>query len=232
MIEEPKSLTIARRRPRPDEAMVDALRSAPTGHVLDAMMGAGAMTPEVKPLPGLPERICGPALTVENPPGDILATLAGLELIEPGQVLVVGFAGYRGCAAAGDVVTGILSNAGGAGLVTDGPLRDLAGLRAVGLPAFCTGLTPGSPVTKGPGRVGLPVVLAGQRVATGDVIVGDADGVVVVPLDDLPRVVEAVAKVAAAEAEMERRVAEGLRSIDAVRQMIEAGDDVTWVGDG
>lgn len=229
MIEEPPALRLARHRPMPDPALVEALRPHPTGFVLDAMMGAGAMSADVKPLPGLPHRLCGPALTVENPPGDILATLAALELLAPGQIVVAAAAGHRGCAAAGDRALGMMRNAGAAGFVTDGPLRDLDGLEAVGLPAFCTGLTPGSPVSRGPGTVGLPVVVGGVAVATGDVVVGDRDGVVVVPMARLAAVVEAVGRVAAAEAALDAEVAGGRRSVDAVRAMIEAGDDVAWV---
>ena len=229
MIEEPAALRIARDRPMPDPTLVAALAPHPTGFVLDAMLGAGAMDAAVKPLPGLPHRLCGPALTVGNRAGDILATLAALELVEAGQVVVAAFEGHRACAAAGDRALGMLRNAGAAGFVTDGPLRDLDGLAAVGLPAFCTGLTPGSPVARGPGTVGLPVVVGGVSVATGDVIVGDRDGVVVVPRAQLPKVVRAVERVAAAESALDAEVAEGRRSVDPIRRMVETGDGVEWV---
>ena len=228
MIEEPKRLRIARHRPRPDPAHVAALAAHPTGFVLDAMYGAGAMDARIKPLPGLPGRLCGPVLTVGNRPGDILASLAALEVIEAGQVLVAAFDGHAGCAAGGDRLVGMLRNAGGAGFVTDGPMRDLAGLADVGLPVFCAGLTPGSPVVAGPGTVGLPVVLGGVAVETGDVVVADADGVVVVPGRMVPAVAAAVDRVARAEAALDAEVAAGRASVDAIRAMLE-GDDVEWV---
>ena len=76
----------------------------------------------------------------------------------------------------------MMKNCGAAGFITDGPMRDLSGLRDVGLPAWCTGLTPASPVSKGPGSVGLDIEIGGVRVSSGDIIIADIDGIVAIPL--------------------------------------------------
>jgi len=237
MIEEPKPLRIARDLGpegasdwrRPTEAQIAAFRDQPTGFVLDAMMGMGAMSAAIKPCPGLSDRLCGPALPAGNRPGDLLATLASIHMARPGDIIVAAFEGYQGCAAAGDRVMGMLKNRGAAGFVTDGPLRDLAGLQGVGLPAFCTGLTPGSPVAKGPGTVGLPVSCGGQRVETGDMIVGDSDGIVVVPFEQIDRVIAALRDVAQAELALDAQVADGLAEIGLITAMIESGEEIDWV---
>ncbi|SFI46088.1 RraA family protein [Jannaschia pohangensis] len=237
MIEEPKALRIARDLGpdgtpgwrQPTAAQIAAFRDQPTGFVLDAMMGAGAMSAAIKPCAGLPDRLCGPALPVGNRPGDVLATLAAIHMVRPGDILVAGFDGYQGCAAAGDRVMGFLRNRGGAGFVTDGPLRDLTGLRGIGLPAFCTGLTPGSPVARGPGTVGLPVRCGGQQVETGDMIVGDSDGIVVVPFARIDAVIAALRGVAEAELSLDAQVADGLAEVGLISAMLESGEDIDWV---
>ncbi|RMD92044.1 MAG: RraA family protein [Alphaproteobacteria bacterium] len=213
MIEEPPKLTIRRPARRPSAAQIAAFRDVPTSFVVDAMRGAGALDQAIRPLEHggrLPAHVAGPALTAANGPGDVLATLAALAFLREGDVLVAGAAGYAGCAAAGDKVAGMARNAGAVALVTDGPMRDLDGIVAAGLPAWCTGLTPGSPYSTGPGRVGLPMQIGGQRVDTGDMIVADSDGVVVVPFEELDAVIAAIAEVRAAEAELDAEIAAGM----------------------
>ena len=126
-------------------------------------------------------------------------------------MLVAAAAGLTGCAVTGDLVLGMARNSGAVGFVTDGCVRDLPGLRAVGLPAFSVGVTPNSPARNGPGTVGFPIVVAGVHVASGDVVVADDDGVVIVPRERLAEVVARLPAIRAAEADMDRRVREGLR---------------------
>lgn len=229
MIEEPKRLRIARDLRRPTDTQVAALTGRPTGFVADAMWGVGAMAAGIAPLPGLPDRVCGPALTAGNRPGDLLGTLAAIHHAWDGCVLVAEAQGFAGCAAAGDRVMGMLRNRGAAGFVTDGPLRDLDGIEAVGLPVWGRGLTPNSPVARGPGTVGLPVSVGGLRVETGDVVVADRDGVVVVPFGSLDAVIAALDGVAEAERALDAEVAGGLAEIGSIAEVLESGEDVEWV---
>ena len=96
-------------------------------------------------------------------------------------MLVAATGGFAGAAVTGDLLLGVASNRGVVGFVTDGLVRDLADLEALSLPVYAMGVTPNSPGKRGPGTVGLPIVCGGSAVASGDVVVGDRDGVVVVP---------------------------------------------------
>ncbi|MEQ8354744.1 MAG: hypothetical protein RH942_04340 [Kiloniellaceae bacterium] len=230
MIEEPPVLTIRRTLRRPAAAQVAAFQGVATGLVVDAMFGGGALDGAIRPLaagPGGAGVTAGPALTADCGPADILATLAALNFIAPGDVVVAAFAGHQGCAAVGDRVCGMLRNAGAAGFVTDGPARDSAGIAAAGLPVWCSGLTPASPFSKGPGSVGFPIQIGGQEVETGDMVVADRDGVVIVPHEKIDAVIESLAKVRALEAELDAEVAAGLKVPAAIAELL-AGDQVKY----
>jgi len=175
MIEEPPLLLIKDKRRKPDPTKIDALRGVPTGILTDAMNGRGALSCRVSALSPdvLPTDVCGPALTCLCGPADILAILGSLYEISANEVLVIATDNWSGCAVTGDRVVGMIKNAGGAGVVTDGLVRDVAGVEAVGLPVFCAGVSPNSPFANGPGEIGFTVQLAGVSVDSGDVIVGD-----------------------------------------------------------
>ena len=111
----------------------------------------------------------------------------------------------------GDLVLGMARNCGAVGFVTDGCVRDLPGIRMVGLPCYCIGVTPNSPARSGPGTVGFPVTIAGHPVASGDVIVADQDGVVVVPQARLAEVIARLPAIRKAEGAMDQAVRDGLR---------------------
>ena len=119
---------------------------------------AGALDAAVKPI--IPSTIdfCGVALPCHAGPADNLAVFAALQVIEPGDVVVAAADGFRGTAVTGDLLLGMARNLGAVAFVTDGCVRDIAGIEAVGLPCFATGVTPNSPARNGPGTVGLPVV--------------------------------------------------------------------------
>ncbi len=225
MIEEPSALTVKRNRRRPTDAQIAAFQGVPTSFVVDAMFGGGALAPEIRPIGDGRDVHCvaaGPALTAECGPADILATLAALKFIRPGDILVSSFAAHQGCAAAGDRAMGMLKNCGAAGFVTDGPVRDYAGLVDVGLPVWCSGLNPGSPFTVGPGKVGLPVQIGGRQVDSGDMIVADRDGVVVVPFDRIDEVVERLDTIKTLETELDAQVAAGLRVPQSILDVVES----------
>ena len=230
MIEEPPLLTIRRPLPRPNAAQIAAFQGIPTSFVVDAMYGAGAMSPEIKPVgDGLDIdcRAAGPALTVDCGPADILALLGALGSITQGDIVVSAFHRHQGCAAAGDRVSAMIKNCGGAGLVTDGPVRDYAGIVDVDLPVWCTGLHPGSPFSKGPGSVGFPIQIGGQEVETGDMIVADRDGVVVVPFERIDAVIEMLAKVSELENELDAELRDGLNIPSAIEELL-ASDQVKY----
>lgn len=221
MIEEPPLLTVksTMRRPRADQ--VAAFKDVPSSVVADALPG-GALDASIAALEGTAGRAVGPALTAGNGPADMLATAAALSFLTPGDVLVAAHGGFRGAAAAGDRVTGMMRNGGAAALVTDAPVRDHAGILATRLPVWCAGLTPASPYTNGPGWVGFPVEIGGQRVSTGDLIVADRDGVVVVPLDEIDRVIERVSEIMELERALDEEVTGGRTTFAPVEEILKS----------
>lgn len=224
MIEEPPLLTINRRVERPDPKLVAKLRGAQTGHIVDVLGGLGAMTAAIKPVAGAPPAmwpLCGPALTCACKPGDHLALIGALAESKPGDVIVAAIDGYLGTAVVGDLMMGIAKNRGLAGLVTDGAVRDVDGILKVGLPVFCAGVSPNSPAKTGPGTVGTPVTLGGLTVSSGDVVVGDRNGIVVVPKARLEDVIAGLEHVRALEEKMDKAVADGLTFSERWRGLLD-----------
>jgi 4-hydroxy-4-methyl-2-oxoglutarate aldolase len=210
MIDNPPMLTIHRGWARPDPALVAAFRGAQTSHVCDAMEGRGAVDWQIKPVDPGNGVFCGPALTAWAYPADIAAMFGALAEAQPGDVIMLACDGFTATAVIGDLAAGMMKNKGVAAFVTDGLARDRAGIIATGLPLFAKGIVPNSPALNGPGTVGAPVVLGGVHVNPGDIIVGDADGVVVVPQARAREVLETLGRIRTAEAAMEAQVKAGL----------------------
>lgn len=230
MLEEPPLLQIQRPHKRPSDAQIAALKDQPTGFLCDAMDGKGALDPSLQLLDicALPTKFCGVAITSENGPDDLLGLLGSLSQIQPGDVVVAGTNGWRNSAVTGDRVMGMCRNNGAVGFVTDGMVRDLEGLVEVGLPIVCAGMTPNSPFTKGPAKVGTPIVLGGVRIASGDLIVADRTGTVVVPFEKIDQVIETVNRVSGLEAEMDGKVVGGQKIPAAIAGLLET-DKVSWL---
>ncbi|MEO7940897.1 MAG: hypothetical protein ABIR55_19915, partial [Burkholderiaceae bacterium] len=111
----------------------------------------------------------------------------------------------------GDVLLGMARNVGVVALITDGMVRDIDGLNAVGIPVFARGLSPNSPYKDGPGEIGLPIAIGGIVVNAGDLIVGDQDGLVVVAREQVDAVATELATVAAKEKLMDGWVRDGAK---------------------
>jgi 4-hydroxy-4-methyl-2-oxoglutarate aldolase len=222
MIVDPPVLTIRANFPRPEARFVAAFAGAQTGNVVDAMGGSGALDFAIKPLEPASKVMVGVALTCNCGPGDNLALFGALSIAEPGDILVAATGAFKGAAATGDLMLGMAHNRGIAGLVTDGLVRDVAGALAVGLPVYCAGVSPNSPARNGPGTVGEPIDLGGLRIESGDILVGDRDGVVVVPRGRAAAVVEVLATVRAAEAALEAKIVAGLEIPEFVEAILNS----------
>lgn len=194
--------------PRPGEALLQAFRNTPTGQVCDAMDRLGALDWRIKPLS--PESaLCGPALTVRTRPGDNLMVWKAVDVAQPGDVLVIASYGHTVTSTFGEFVVKAARAKGVAGIVCDGMCRDLSGIRATGLPTFVLGASPAAPGKDGPGEIGGRVSCGGVVVEAGDIVVGDEDGVVVVPLADGRAVALALAAVRQKEASMQANLDAG-----------------------
>lgn len=206
---------------RPQPESYAAFADVPTGNVCDAMDRFGAMDYQIRPLDQA-MRLCGPALTVRTRPGDNLALYKALDVARPGDVLVIATYDYTTGSTFGDIVVSIAKKKGLAGMVCDGLCRDASGIRATKLPVFVRGLSPSSPQKDGPGEIGAPISCGGVTVSPGDIIVGDEDGVVVVPRRDLTIVAERLKAVIKKEEKMLAAVESGVLISDQVKALFDA----------
>ncbi len=225
MIKDPPLLTIRRNFPRPTSEEMAAFSGVPTGYAVDAMGGRGALDYRIKPLAPATSIMVGVAITCHCGPADNLALFAALAVAKPGDILVAATDSFTSTSVTGDLLLGMARNRGLLGLVTDGLVRDVAGILGVGLPVYCAGITPNSPVRNGPGTVGLPVVVGGAAIESGDVILGDDDGIAVIPRGEASTVLRRLSDVRAAEAALEAKVKAGLEIPDFI-QAILASDRV------
>ncbi|MEO1265467.1 MAG: RraA family protein [Pseudomonadota bacterium] len=228
MLKDPPVLEIKRTWSRPNLDLLTRFDGAQSGHLVDAMSGRGGLSAAIKPL--LPEaaHFIGTALPVATGPNDNLAILAGVAKASPGDVIVAASDRFEGSAVCGDIVAMLAKNAGCAGIVIDGMARDLIGIEGVGLPVFARGVTPNSCVKSGPGRVGFPIAIGDVPVAPGDIVMGDRDGVVIVPQARLDEVIASVEAIRAAESKVIAEVEQGLTAFAAIEEMLNS-DRVTYV---
>ena len=227
MLDNPPLVTIHSGFKRPDPALVEEFRGAQTSHLADAMDGRGALDYRIKPADPANASFVGPALTCFAYPADVLAVFAALSEAKPGDVIICANDAYTKTAVIGDLAAGMLKNAGVAAFVTDGMARDKAGIVAAGLPLFSAGIQPNSPAMNGPAIVGAPIVLGDVHVNPGDIVVGDADGVVVIPAHRLEIVLERLRRVQQAELLAVERVLSGATMSAAARALIEQAT-IVW----
>jgi len=209
---------------RPDVQTVAGFAEFETPAASDLMNRLYTMRPEIRPLtdPSLP--ILGPACTVKVYPGDNLMVHKSLDVARPGDVIVVAAGGSPMNAALGDLISTKARHRGVAGFVVDGFIRDLPAIRALGdFPVFARGVTPIGPLHRGPGEINFPIAAGGVVVNPGDIVVGDLNGVVVVPRDIADELLGRLIDQTAAEADYVAAVARGDFSNAWVDRLLEAG---------
>lgn len=222
MLEDPPILTIKKTWQRPSLTTINRLRGVQTGQAIDAMDGRGALDAAIKPLQPSCSSILGTAITCETGPNDNLAILGALAIAQRGDVLISATEGFAHSAVFGDNTAIMAKNKGLAGVVIDGMMRDLAGLLPVGLPLFCRGITPNSCVRSGPGRVGFPVAIGGVTIHSGDIVVGDRDGIVIVPQADLDRLLPRIDAILKAEAETQAKIKAGFDNLGGINDLLKS----------
>ena len=144
-------------------------------------------------------RLAGPAFTIEVRPGDNLMIHAAMSMARPGDVLVIDGKGDRSCALMGALMINACRKLGLAGVVIDAAVRDTEELRELGFPVFAVGSNPNGPTKNVPGRINWPVSCGGVAVHPGDLVVGDADGVVVIEREKAASLLAAAAQKVADE---------------------------------
>ena len=171
-------------------SLVKAARAFQASILADVGGRRGTLGGRIQPL-SKSMKIAGPAFTVEVRPGDNLMIHAALQLAQPGDVIVVDGKGDLSCALTGALMAAHAQKAGIAGFVIDGAVRDTDECARGSFPIFAAGANPNGPLKGAAGRINWPVSLAGTPVNPGDLIVGDADGVVVVPRETAAEIVKA-----------------------------------------
>lgn len=174
-----------------------SFKHLPTTAVSDATGGHTNLRSDIKPLADH-FKIAGRAVTVRLPDGENGAVLEAIRAAEEGDILVIDAKGNTNRAVAGDFVLSLAKGIGVQGFVVDGVIRDIAAIRELDFPVFSLGTTVASGNKNGGGKVNVPIAIGGVSIRPGDYIIGDVDGVVVVPHEDAERIV------AVAEAKLEK----------------------------
>ena len=177
----PAGYRIHPRAAGPEAGVVQAFKAIPVAAIGDAMsrnVGAIGLRQYHARLEAV---LCGPAVTVRVRPGDNLMIHKALMMVQSGDVLVIDGGGDVSQALVGGLMRTTCLARGLGGLVIDGAIRDLCEWAQDGMPIFARGHTHRGPSKDGPGEINVPVACAGLAVLPGDLIVGDADGVIAVP---------------------------------------------------
>jgi len=175
-------------RDLPPKDLIEAFKELPAANVADCMNRLSALSSAIrlmsKPFSG---SMAGPALTVKTRPGDNLMLHKALNMAVEGDVIVVSNDGDRSQSLMGEIMATYGKFKKIAGFVFDGPIRDVDALYDLGVPVYATGSTPGGPFKEGPGEINVPISCGNVQIDPGDIVLGDTDGVLVIPrLDALP----------------------------------------------
>lgn len=171
------------------KSIIKQFNNIPTTCISDVMNGLNNMHPAIKPLKE-EHKFVGRALTVQIPVGDNLAVLRAIREAKAGDVIVIDAKGDQYRAIAGDFVVGMAQTLGVSAIVVDGVIRDIIGIKKLNFPVFSRGTTVAASGKAGVGEINIPISCGGTSVSPGDIIVGDADGVVVIPQSEAQNILE------------------------------------------
>lgn len=163
---------------RPERELVELFRGIPSSNINDNMNRLFSMRSELRPFNQVP--LLGTAITVKAPMGDNLMIHKALDIAQPGDVIVVDGEGCENRSSIGEMMFTFAAMKGLAGIIIDGAIRDTDCLSRLKLPVYAKAVTPQGPFKNGPGEINVPIACGGQVVFPGDILVGDADGVVVI----------------------------------------------------
>ncbi|MER5529349.1 4-carboxy-4-hydroxy-2-oxoadipate aldolase/oxaloacetate decarboxylase [Streptomyces sp. NPDC002677] len=169
---------------RPDPDLVERLGTYSSATVHEAQGRLGALSSKIKPVSDTMS-LCGPAFTVRCAPRDNIMLQVAIAHARPGDVIVVSAGEYAEAGSFGDVLANACVAKGLGGLITDTGVRDTRELRDLGFPVFSLGVSIKGTVKETVGPMAEPVLVGGELIRPGDVVRGDADGVVVVRREDL-----------------------------------------------
>ncbi len=177
-----------------DKSLIERARKLGSAELADGMKGLGipcdgCLDAEILPI-DLDSRICGTAATVETSGGDNFPIHVAVYQGGEGYILVIDGKNDRSRAYLGDLIGGAAKAVGYEGIVIDGLVRDRKGFSEMGFPVFSRGFQQRGPLKIGPGKINTAIECAGVSVNPGDLVVGDADGVTIVPRDRIEEVLQ------------------------------------------
>ena len=190
------------------KALVEAFAKLPVANVSDCMSRMGAGGPRLRPMHAS-GGMAGAALTVLSRPGDNLMLHKAIDMAEPGDVIVCDAGGDLTNSLMGELMLTYAVKRGVAGFVLNGAIRDVDGFQRINLPTFAAGVTHRGPYKDGPGEINVPISLDGMVIEPGDIVIGDSDGVLSIPLADAEEVLKKAEAKLAAETRQMKAIAEG-----------------------
>lgn len=191
-------LQILKRQRQVSTQLVAAFKGLPVANISDCMTRMTAGGPRLRPM-HRSGYLAGPALTVKTRPGDNLMIHKALTMAQPGDVIVVDAGGDLTNSLFGELMTATAIRNGVAGIVLNGAARDADEIGRGTFPLYAAGVTHRGPYKDGPGEINVPIAIDGMVIHPGDLIVGDADGLLCVPFDDAEEVLAATRKKMEAE---------------------------------
>ncbi|RXG99376.1 RraA family protein [Bradyrhizobium zhanjiangense] len=197
---------ILKRQRKVATEIVERFARLPVANVSDGMSRMTAAGARLRPMHQA-GGMAGVALTVKTRPGDNLMLHKAMAIAEPGDVIVVDAGGDLTNALFGEMMLTRIIKSGLAGIVIDGAVRDAGFIRGQSFPVFAAGVTHRGPYKNGPGEINVPIAIDGMVIEPGDLIIGDDDGLLCVPFDD----VDEVLKAATAKYEAEQKQLENIK---------------------
>lgn len=181
---------ILQRRRQVSAQLVQAFADIPVANVSDCMSRMTAGGARLRPMHN-GGRLGGPAITVRARPGDNLMIHKALDVAQAGDVIVVDAGGDLTNALFGELMLAYAEERKLGGLVLNGAVRDIDVISAGSFPVYAAGVTHRGPYKDGPGEINVPIAIDGMVIAPGDLVIGDADGLLCIPYDDVERVLAA-----------------------------------------
>lgn len=198
---------LARKRVAPRE-LVERFARLPVANVSDSMARMTAAGHTLRPMHAS-GGVAGVALTVKARPGDNLMLHKAIDMAVPGDVIVVDAGGDLSNALMGELMLAHAVKRGVAGFVLNGAIRDVDAFVATNLPTYAAGVTHRGPYKDGPGEINVPISLGGMIIEPGDIVIGDSDGVLAVPLAEAEAILKDTEAKQDAEARQMKAIAEG-----------------------
>lgn len=206
--------TIVEAIERPPDHLVDTFRGTSAADIHEAMNKSGGLDPSISPVTSETE-LCGPAVTVHLPEGDNMMIHLAAKLAEPGDVIVIA-ANTTRAATWGELATRNAIRNDIEGVVSDGNVRDIERIEELGFPVFSRAVSQIGATKNTPGSVNVPISVGNVTVTPGDIVVGDSDGVTVVPQRHADTVVTALHEKTEREAKIRDRLDQGDELFDVI----------------